>query len=116
MCVFLKYNFVKQCRQHDLLKNVVEIKPKRQRVSSPPDGSQSSPIKSRSASSNSKFKAKEEEEERELSLPKTKTAENERVVLSLSITNKAETETKREAGNPVKGLLGLAYASSDDED
>ncbi|XP_038895509.1 uncharacterized protein LOC120083727 [Benincasa hispida] len=73
-------------RQQDLLKRVVEVKPKRPRVSNQAD----------------------------LSNPKHD-IDDEKVKESPSVkTNKTEGET--EAENPVKSLLGLAYASSDDED
>ncbi|CAK9312297.1 unnamed protein product [Citrullus colocynthis] len=73
-------------RQQDLLKRVVEVKPKRPRVSNQAD----------------------------LSNPKHD-IDNEKVKENpLLKTNK--TEGEREAENPVKSLLGLAYASSDDGD
>lgn len=86
-----------KCRQQDLLKKVVEIKPKRQRVSSPSDENQST--LSRSGSTDPKLETKHEKEK-----------ENH----PLSKSDKAEGQTQVE--NPVKSLLGLAYASSDDED
>lgn len=70
------------------MKRVVEVKPKRPRVSSQAD----------------------------LSNPKHD-IDNEKVKdkkSPLSKTNKTESETQVE--NPAKSLLGLAYASSDDED
>ncbi|KAE8652502.1 hypothetical protein Csa_013595 [Cucumis sativus] len=74
------------CRQQDLLKRVVEVKPKRPRVSNQAD----------------------------LSNPKHDN-DNEKVKEKpLVKTNKTEGET--EAENPVKSLLGLAYASSDDDE
>ncbi|XP_004137399.1 uncharacterized protein LOC101214943 [Cucumis sativus] len=73
-------------RQQDLLKRVVEVKPKRPRVSNQAD----------------------------LSNPKHDN-DNEKVKEKpLVKTNKTEGET--EAENPVKSLLGLAYASSDDDE
>ncbi|GLU12787.1 hypothetical protein SLE2022_294460 [Rubroshorea leprosula] len=79
-------------RQQDLLKKVVEIKPKRPRVSSSSSGNQHTTT----SSTNSK---KSDEEDKEH---------------PASERNKAEDQKKVE--NPVKSLLGLAYASSDDED
>ncbi|XP_022137529.1 uncharacterized protein LOC111008953 isoform X2 [Momordica charantia] len=73
-------------RQQDLLKRVVEVKPKRPRVSG------------QGALSNSKVDVDHENGKE----------------TPLSKTNKSEGE--KEAENPVKSLLGLAYASSDDED
>ncbi|KAK9278967.1 hypothetical protein L1049_028549 [Liquidambar formosana] len=85
-------------RQQDLLKKVVEVKPKRLRVSSPTDGNQSSPISDVGASTNL---TSEVDQEKEKECP-------------LSRSNKAEEETK--VVNPVKSLLGLAYENSDEED
>ncbi|KAA0036066.1 Ankyrin repeat domain-containing protein 50 isoform 1 [Cucumis melo var. makuwa] len=73
-------------RQQDLLKRVVEVKPKRPRVSNLSD----------------------------LSNPKHDNNNDKVKENPLVKTNKTEGET--EAENPVKSLLGLAYASSDDED
>ncbi|KAK0586800.1 hypothetical protein LWI29_012506 [Acer saccharum] len=72
-------------RQQDLLKKVVEVKPKKPRVSSPYDGS-----------TVSRPSSKKEQEQNSLK------------------SNKAAGQNEVE--NPVKSLLGLAYASSDDED
>ncbi|KAF4385276.1 hypothetical protein G4B88_026559 [Cannabis sativa] len=77
-------------RQQDLLRKVVEIKPKRHRVSSPPDGNQST-----RGSVNLNSESKNENEKK---YPLSKSEGESRV------------------NNPVKGLLGLAYESSDDED
>ncbi|KAF8389536.1 hypothetical protein HHK36_024051 [Tetracentron sinense] len=82
--------------QQDLLKNVVEIKPKRQRASSPSDGNQPTLISSVCTSI------------------KGKTKSNPEIGLPLSMPDKAETDIKWK--NPVKSLLGLAYESSDDEE
>ncbi|XP_031263022.1 uncharacterized protein LOC116121215 isoform X3 [Pistacia vera] len=85
-------------RQHDLLKKVVEVKPKRPRVSSPLVGNQSSLVSSNSASKNLRSEV-DQKHGGERTSP---------------MSNKPETQTEVE--NPVKSLLGLAYASSDDED
>lgn len=82
-------------RQQDLLKKVVEIKPKRPRVSSPSNGN--TQASSCSASTNSR---KSDQVDKKENL--------------LSESNKVEGSTKVE--NPAKSLLGLAYASSDDEE
>ncbi|KAL2478879.1 uncharacterized protein Fot_47893 [Forsythia ovata] len=81
-------------RQQDLLKRMVEVKPKpkRQRVSSPSDGKQSSVILSRQESVNQE-KGKEKND--------------------FARSNQVREETK--VDNPVKSLL-VAYESSDDED
>lgn len=82
-------------RQQDLLKKVVEIKPKRPRVSSLLDGNRSA--SSHSASTDLKSETKNKENEQ----PSAKSD---------------NTEGQIKVENPVKSLLGLAYASSDDED
>uniref|UniRef100_A0A5B7BY71 Uncharacterized protein n=1 Tax=Davidia involucrata TaxID=16924 RepID=A0A5B7BY71_DAVIN len=81
-------------RQQDLLKKMVEVKPKRQKVSRPSDGNQCIPI---SAFVNLKSKP---DQEKEKECPP-------------SGPDKAEDETKVE--NPVKSLLA-AYESSDNEE
>ncbi|KAL2461824.1 hypothetical protein Adt_45244 [Abeliophyllum distichum] len=82
-------------RQQDLLKRMVEVKPKpkRQRVSSPSDGEQSSVILSRQESVSNQEKGKEEN--------------------TFARSNQVREETK--VDNPVKSML-VAYDSSDDED
>ncbi|XP_021292427.1 uncharacterized protein LOC110422739 isoform X2 [Herrania umbratica] len=84
-------------RQQDLLKKVVEVKPKRPKFSSPPDRNQSNLHPSGSVLTNSRESNQENK--------------NEHTILE---SNKAEEQNKVE--NPAKSLLGLAYASSDDED
>ncbi|TXG51787.1 hypothetical protein EZV62_024311 [Acer yangbiense] len=74
-------------RQQDLLKKVVEVKPKKPRVSSPSESD---------GSTVSRPSSKKEQEQNSLK------------------SNKAAGQNEVE--NPVKSLLGLAYASSDDED
>jgi hypothetical protein len=93
--------FYLDCRQQVLLKKVVEIKPKRQRSSDPSDGNRSTP-----ASNNSESHLKKENEQPE--------AYQEEKEQPLSRSNKADEVTNVE--NPVKSLLGLAYASSDDDE
>lgn len=85
-------------RQQDLLKKVVEVKPKRHRVSSPSNGNQTAPNSSDSALKN----------------PKSEVDQLKAGESPLSRSKKAEDATKAE--NPVKSLLGLTYESSDDED
>ena len=103
---FLKYVFYLDCRQQYLLKKVVEIKPKRKRTSSPSDGNQSTP-----ASNDSALKSLKSESHQEKEQPETDREEKE---WPLSRLNKAEGDTNME--NPVKSLLGLAYASSEDDE
>ncbi|XP_011035417.1 PREDICTED: uncharacterized protein LOC105133232 isoform X1 [Populus euphratica] len=86
-------------RQQDLLKKVVEVKPKRPKVSS--DGNYSTPISSDRDSDN---KIKVNQEKKEHILPAPSKPEDE-----TNVKNEAEE-------NPVKSLLGLAYASSDEEE
>ncbi|XP_060670327.1 uncharacterized protein LOC107419630 isoform X2 [Ziziphus jujuba] len=86
-------------RQQDLLKKVVEVKPKRPRVTSPCDGNRSASVSN--ASTNSTNLNSKTEQEKGKYTPDVK-------------PSKENGETKVE--NPVKSLLGLAYASSDDED
>ncbi|PIA35343.1 hypothetical protein AQUCO_03500025v1 [Aquilegia coerulea] len=83
-------------RQQDLLKNIVEIRPKRHRVSSPSDGNQPTSVSSARVATN---------QQSESDLKKER--------LSSSLVN-GEEEAKEE--NPIKSLLGLAYESSEDEE
>ncbi|CAI0472766.1 unnamed protein product [Linum tenue] len=81
-------------RQQDLLKKVVEVKPKRPRVSSN-HGSE------------------------DLKHEKCRETKEEESDVSTSFKSDCESskQTKLEAeGNPVKSLLGLAYESSDEEE
>ncbi|KAL5993363.1 hypothetical protein ACLOJK_014287 [Asimina triloba] len=90
-------------RQQDLLKNIVEVRPKRQRTSSPSDGSQShSPISASQASAPPNGKL-------EPTLDKV-------ISSSVSVRGEAEapeSETKPEDAG--RSLLGLAYESSDED-
>ncbi|GMH28524.1 hypothetical protein Nepgr_030367 [Nepenthes gracilis] len=88
-------------RQQDLLKKVVEVKPKRQRVSSSSDGNHVTVFLSNYATTtNSKSESDVvQQTERDL----------------LQQPNEAEGRRTRE-DSPAKSLLGLAYGSSDSED
>ncbi|KAL9355258.1 hypothetical protein Peur_053228 [Populus x canadensis] len=88
-------------RQQDLLKKVVEVKPKRPKVSNSSDGNYATPISSDRASDN-KIKVNQEKKEHILPAPSKPEGET-------NVKNEAEE-------NPVKSLLGLAYASSDEEE
>ncbi|KAH8511622.1 hypothetical protein H0E87_008978 [Populus deltoides] len=88
-------------RQQDLLKKVVEVKPKRPKVSNSSDGNYATPISSDRASDN-KIKVNQEKKEHVLPAPSKPEGET-------NVKNEAEE-------NPVKSLLGLAYASSDEEE
>ncbi|XP_027358619.1 uncharacterized protein LOC113867464 isoform X2 [Abrus precatorius] len=92
-------------RQQDLLKKVVEIKPKRLRS----DGNQSSPASSNAPVTNHKTD-NDPLKEKEQSLSGPKKAEEHPQLGSL------EAEAKAKVENPGGGLLGLAYASSDDDE
>ncbi|KAL6180747.1 hypothetical protein ACLB2K_047406 [Fragaria x ananassa] len=87
-------------RQQDLLKKVVEIKPKKQKVASPSNGNQLSlPQKNVGATSTYlKPESDLDKDKAHLSSPSIKT----------------DGESKVETTS--QSLLGLAYASSDDED
>ncbi|XP_050379071.1 uncharacterized protein LOC126796316 isoform X1 [Argentina anserina] len=87
-------------RQQDLLKKVVEIKPKKQKVASPSSGTQLSLNQKNGGaiSANSKPESNQDKDKVQLSLPSIKT----------------DGESKVEATS--QSLLGLAYDSSDDED
>ncbi|XP_015576294.1 uncharacterized protein LOC8267275 isoform X1 [Ricinus communis] len=88
-------------RQQDLLKKVVEVKPKRPRVSNHSSGSHSMSTSVDHPSGNSKSMADQEKS----TVGKAGEANTENVV-----------SNKPGQVKPVKSLLGLAYASSDDED
>ncbi|KAH7550589.1 hypothetical protein JRO89_XS13G0226300 [Xanthoceras sorbifolium] len=110
-------------RQQDLLKKVVEVKPKKPRVSSPSDGSNSTQVSSSSASKNLKTEVSSPSDgnhpiqissnSASKGLKSEVDPKKEQEQISLK-SNKAE--GLNEVENPVKSLLGLAYASSDDED
>ncbi|KAL9437781.1 hypothetical protein AB3S75_023617 [Citrus x aurantiifolia] len=85
-------------RQQDLLKKVLEVKPKKPRVSTPSDGNQPKAISSNSAANNIK--------------PEVDQAKKKEQTTSKSDKPGGQNEVEK----PVKSLLGLAYASSDDED
>ncbi|KDO55985.1 hypothetical protein CISIN_1g028797mg [Citrus sinensis] len=85
-------------RQQDLLKKVLEVKPKKPRVSTPSDGNQPKAIFSNSAANNIK--------------PEVDQAKKKEQTTSKSDKPGGQNEVEK----PVKSLLGLAYASSDDED
>lgn len=82
------------CRQQDLLKKVVEVKPKRQRVSGPSDGTRTTLISSESAPPVHKSETNLKEKESPA---------------------RGKIESKIEEDNPVKSLLA-AYESTDDEE
>ncbi|XP_057969098.1 uncharacterized protein LOC131158327 isoform X2 [Malania oleifera] len=85
-------------RQQDLLKKVVEIKPKRQKVSSLSDGNRPTIVPREEGSTDLKFEAQQQEKE------------------SSDRQTVTQSENRMEVDNPAKRLLGLAYESSEDED
>nr|XP_004512687.1 uncharacterized protein LOC101498351 isoform X2 [Cicer arietinum] len=91
-------------RQHDLLKKVVEIKPKRPRSESnkPTQAPSNAPVMN---CERDNFKDNEQ------SLSKSKKVEEH----PSSGSHEGEVKTKVD-NNSAGGLLGLAYASSDDDD
>ncbi|KAJ7970122.1 Ankyrin repeat protein [Quillaja saponaria] len=94
-------------RQQDLLKKVVEIKPKRQRVSNPSDEKQSTPASSDNTPTDQKPEYDPPKEKEQFLSRSNKVQEQ-----SLSVLHK-EGESRVESA---KSLLGLAYATSDEED
>ncbi|XP_021743092.1 uncharacterized protein LOC110709184 isoform X2 [Chenopodium quinoa] len=83
-------------RQQDLLKKVVEIKPKRSKLSSPSEGNQS----------NSDIN--------EIATPEHKVEELSEKQKDSQLLSKEQ--APKTADDTVKSLLGLAYESSDSED
>ena len=89
------------------MKKVLEVKPKKPRVSTPSDGNQPKAISSNSAANNIK--------------PEVDQAKKKEQTTSKSDKPGGQNEVEKPGGQnevekPVKSLLGLAYASSDDED
>ncbi|XP_021824510.1 uncharacterized protein LOC110765651 isoform X1 [Prunus avium] len=84
-------------RQQDLLKKVIEIKPKRHKVSSRSDGNQSHPNLIVSASTNLE-------------------SENDQVKDKVHVSSSHRIKGEPEGKTTAKSLLGLTYASSDNEE
>ncbi|KAK9113720.1 hypothetical protein Syun_020517 [Stephania yunnanensis] len=91
-------------RQQDLLRNIVEIRPKRHRVSSPSEGNQATTVSSSQASVITTSQALKHQESK-TSVKKEQPQPR---------LNGVETDYKQE--NNAKSLLGLAYESSDDDE
>jgi hypothetical protein len=89
-----------ECRQQDLLKNIIEIKPKRPKVSSPSD-----PIISVSASPDNKVMDKKSS-----SPNHTLTGESKGHNLASSLPSKPSVDVTPGS------LLGLSYDNSDDDE
>ncbi|KAI4347390.1 hypothetical protein L6164_008206 [Bauhinia variegata] len=96
-------------RQQDILKKVFEIKPKRQRLSSPSDGNQPTAVSSDVPSSNRQSES-DQLKEKGQPLSGSKIAEEQ----PSSMSQEADSKTKID--NSAGGILGLAYASSDEEE
>ncbi|WCJ34751.1 hypothetical protein M5689_016041 [Euphorbia peplus] len=90
-------------RQQDLLKKVVEVKPKRPRVSNHSDASHSTPTSSNDALPSLKDEGKKESSVSQVGKAGDNAGHN-------------NNHNGSEKVNPVRSLLGLAYASSDDDD
>lgn len=96
LLIYVYFWFLK-CRQQDLLKKVIEIKPKRHKVSSSSDGNQSHPNLIVSASTNLE-------------------SENDQVKDKVHVSSSHRIKGESEGKTTAKSLLGLAYASSDNEE
>ncbi|XP_054786227.1 uncharacterized protein LOC129292657 isoform X3 [Prosopis cineraria] len=97
-------------RQQDLLKKVVEIKPKRPKLSSPSGGNQATPVPSNASVTKREPESEKMKKKERLSLPESNKSQP-------SSGGSQEAEGKIKMDNPAGGLLGLAYdASSDDEE
>ena len=92
------------CRQQDLLKKVLEIKPKRPKLSSPPEANKPSPSETNKPSTASA--------ETVSTIQNAEKAKQEEKLTRLS----SKDEAKHKADNDARSLLGLAYESSDSED
>lgn len=102
------------CRQQDLLKKVVEVKPKRPKVSTPSSPSLSPPVRSYRGPTDAKVQGDKQKEEAKIVLKKLDRPEEQPGTDRND--GKATTESNGQGQNALKGLLGLAYESSDEED
>ena len=114
-CVFIVSIFF-QYRQQDLLKKVVEIKPKRPRF----EGNKPMQAPSDASITNRKHDRDNlEDNEQCLSGPKKveeRSLSGSKKVQEHSVSGLHEGEIKPKVDNSAGGLLGLAYASSDDDE
>ncbi|KAI9087821.1 hypothetical protein K1719_030151 [Acacia pycnantha] len=98
-------------RQQDLLKKVVEIKPKRPKLSCPSSGNQSGPVPSNANITKRESESESMKEKGQQPLP-----ESNKKQPSSGESQEAEGKVNK-TDNPAGGLLGLAYdASSDGEE
>ncbi|KFK41773.1 hypothetical protein AALP_AA2G170200 [Arabis alpina] len=100
-------------RQQDLLKKVVEVKPKRPKVSTPSSPSLSPPTRSDRGPTDAKVQRNMQKEEATVLLKKLDRSEEQP---GANRNDGKETESNGQGENALKGLLGLAYESSDEED
>ncbi|KAF8089355.1 hypothetical protein N665_0508s0003 [Sinapis alba] len=95
-------------RQQDLLKKVVEVKPKRPKVSKPLSPGLTPPERSGRGPTEAKVQRDEQKEEANTVLKKQDRPEEQ--------PGGKAAESKGQGQNALKGLLGLAYESSDEDD
>lgn len=101
------------CRQQALLKKVVEVKPKRQKVSTSSSPSSSPPKSSNRVPTEAKVHRDKEKAEANTVLIKLDRPEEQP---GADRNDGKATESNGQGQNLLKGLLGLAYESSDEED
>ncbi|VVA95143.1 unnamed protein product [Arabis nemorensis] len=101
-------------RQQDLLKKVVEVKPKRPKVSTPSSPSLSPPTRSDRGPTDAEVHRDRQNEEASTVLLKKLDRSEEQP--GADRNDGKETESNGQGENALKGLLGLAYESSDEED
>ncbi|CAN7052999.1 unnamed protein product [Brassica rapa subsp. trilocularis] len=97
-------------RQQDLLRNVVEVKPKRPKVSTSSSASLSPPKRSDLGPTEAKVQRDKQKEEPNAVSKKLDRPEEEQP------GGGKAAESNVHGQNALKGLLGLAYESSDEED
>ncbi|CAH8312053.1 unnamed protein product [Eruca vesicaria subsp. sativa] len=97
-------------RQQDLLRKVVEVKPKRPKLSTAPSASLSPP--KRSAPTEAKVQRDKQNEEADTVLKKLDNPEEQPGGKAAESNGKGQDQNQ----NALKNLLGLSYESSDEED
>ncbi|CAL9240521.1 unnamed protein product [Arabidopsis halleri] len=100
-------------RQQDLLRKVVEVKPKRPKVSTLSSPSLSPPDRSDRGPTDAKVHRDKQKEEPMTVLKKLDRPEEQPAA---DKNDSKATESNGQGQNALKGLLGLAYESSDEED
>ncbi|XP_048555364.1 uncharacterized protein LOC125536226 isoform X2 [Triticum urartu] len=91
-------------RQRDLLKKIVEIKPKRAKVSSP-----------RQTAEGDRPKQEQEDSMRKMSTPEGENEPSQGAVIFVQPLSKPGDPAEAKSQNAAVSLLGLAYESSDEE-